>query len=106
MARTRASTKRIREDSEEQSGPRPFWSGTISFGLVSVPVNLFPANRESRVSLRLLGPEGAPLKRDYYSPETGEDFETSETTRGFEAAKGKYVSVTDDELERLAPEKS
>jgi DNA end-binding protein Ku len=85
---------------------RPFWSGTITFGLVSIPVNLFPANRESRVSLRMLGPEGTPLKRDYYSGETGRDLETSQTVRGFETANGEYVTVTEEELERLAPEKS
>ncbi|HET9218039.1 MAG TPA: Ku protein [Terriglobia bacterium] len=85
---------------------RPVWSGTISFGLVSIPVNLFPANRDSRVSFRSLGPDGEPLKRDYYSQETGQDLGESETVRGFEAAKGKIVTVTEEELERLAPEKS
>jgi DNA end-binding protein Ku len=69
-------------------------------------VNLFPANRDSRVSLRLLGPKGEPLKRDYYSPETGKDIDTSETIRGFQTENGKYVIVTEEELERLAPEKS
>jgi DNA end-binding protein Ku len=43
-------------DEEQQAGARPFWSGTLSFGLVSIPVNLYPANRDSRVSLRTLGP--------------------------------------------------
>jgi DNA end-binding protein Ku len=85
---------------------RPFWSGTISFGLVSIPVNLFPANRDSRVSFKMLGPDGKPLKRDYYSAESGRDVEDSETLRGFETSKGKIVTVTEEELERLAPEKS
>ena len=52
---------------EEQSSPKPFWSGTISFGLVSIPVDLFPANRSSHVALRMLGPNGTPLRRRYYS---------------------------------------
>ena len=85
---------------------RPVWSGTITFGLVSIPVNLFAANRDSRVSLRLLGPKGEPLKRDYYSSESGKDLESSEMIRGFETTNGKYVTVTEEELERLAPEKS
>lgn len=54
----------------------------------------------------MLSPEGEPLKRDYYSPETGQDIESSETVRGFPTAKGKYITVSDEELERLAPEKS
>ena len=85
---------------------RPFWSGTISFGLVSIPVNLFPATRSSRVALRTLGPDGEPLKRDYYDPETGGDLEDSETVRGYRTNEGKVVTVTEEELERLAPEKS
>src|SRR6185369_14409918 len=85
---------------------RPFWSGTISFGLVSIPVNLFPANRDSKVSLRMLGPDGMPLKREYVEAESGKDLDVSETTRGFETANGKVITVTDEELDRLAPEKS
>jgi DNA end-binding protein Ku len=94
------------ESDELETSVRPFWSGTISFGLVSIPVNLFPANRDSKVSLRMLGPDGTPVKRDYVSAESGKDLEDSETARGFETAKGKVITVTDEELERLAPEKS
>ena len=96
------------EDHEQEQEPsvRPFWSGTITFGLVSIPVSLYPANRESRVSLRMLGAGGEPLSREYYAPETGEDLESMETIRGYEVRKGKYVTITDEELERLAPEKS
>jgi len=91
---------------EQEASVRPFWSGTITFGLVSIPVNLFPANRESRVALRMLGPEGEPLSREYYSSESGKDLESAETTRGYEVREGKYVTVSDEELERLSPEKS
>jgi DNA end-binding protein Ku len=89
-----------------QANGRPFWSGTISFGLVSIPVNLFPATRENRVAFRTLGPDGEPLKRDYYSPKTGQDVEDAETVRGYETPAGNIVSITEEELERLAPEKS
>jgi DNA end-binding protein Ku len=85
---------------------RPFWSGTLTFGLVSVPVNLFPANQSSRPGLRMLGPEGEPLARKYYSQKTERDLEADEMVRGYEYEKGKYVVVTDEELERLAPEKT
>jgi DNA end-binding protein Ku len=102
----RKTSTKHKSQPEPQAIGRPFWSGTISFGLVSIPVNLFPASRDSRVSLRLLGPEGQPLKRDYYSPETGKDLEIPETVRGFETKGGEYVTVTEEELDRLAPEKS
>jgi DNA end-binding protein Ku len=106
VAKTRASTKRRNEESEEQSGPRPFWSGTLTFGLVSVPVNLFPANRSNRAPLRMLSPDGEPLSRKYYSEKTERDLDPDEIVRGYEIDKGKYVVVTDEELDRLAPEKS
>lgn len=85
---------------------RPFWSGTITFGLVSVPVNLFPANRTSRAPLRMLGPDGQPLARKYYSQKTERDLHSDEIVRGYEIKKDKFVVVTDDELERLAPDKT
>ena len=85
---------------------RPFWSGTITFGLVSVPVNLFPATRTTRTSLRMLGPDGEPLARRYYAEKTGKDLEAEEMVRGYEIDNGKFVTVSDEELERLAPEKT
>ena len=91
---------------DSEGGVRPFWSGTLTFGLVSVPVNLFPANRSSRAPLRMLSSDGEPLSRKYYSETTERDLDADEMVRGYEITKGKYVVVTDDELERLAPEKS
>jgi DNA end-binding protein Ku len=91
---------------EREATVRPLWSGTISFGLVSIPVNLYPGNRDSRVPLRMLGPKGEPLKREYVGAETGNELDESARTRGFEIGKGQYVTVSEEELERLAPEKS
>jgi DNA end-binding protein Ku len=71
-----------------------------------VPVDLFPANRTSRTPLRMLGPDGQPLARKYYSQKTEKDLDADEIVRGYEFDKGKYVVVTDEELERLAPEKT
>jgi DNA end-binding protein Ku len=93
-------------EAAEPQTPRPFWSGTISFGLVSIPVNLFPANRSSHIGLRLLAPQGTPLRRRYYSSKTDRALSPEEMVRGYEIDAGHYVVVTDEELERLAPEKS
>jgi DNA end-binding protein Ku len=101
----RASRKRA-EPEEENAGGRPFWSGTLTFGLVSVPVSLFPATRSNRASLRMLGPDGQPLARKYYAEKSGKDLDADEVVRGFEVNREKYVIVTDEELERLAPEKT
>jgi DNA end-binding protein Ku len=105
-ASKRKELSRRDEESGEQSGPRPFWSGTLTFGLVSVPVNLFPANKSSRAPLRMLSPDGEPLSRRYYSEKTERELDADEMVRGFEIDKGKYVVVSDEELDRLAPEKS
>ena len=91
---------------EQETSTRPFWSGTITFGLVSIPVNLFPANRGAKVSLRMLGPTGKPLARRYYSEKTGHDLDSESIVRGYEIKKNRFVDMTDEELERLAPERS
>jgi DNA end-binding protein Ku len=78
----------------------------LTFGLVSVPVDLFPGNRTNRAPLRMLGPAGEPLARRYYSQKTGDDLDNEDMVRGFEFEKDHYVIVTDEELERLAPEQS
>jgi len=91
---------------DNQRAARPFWSGTLTFGLVSVPVDLYPGNRTNRTPLRMLGPKGEPLARRYYSQKTERDLDNNEMVRGYETDKDKYVIVTDADLERLAPEKS
>ncbi len=105
MARKKATRKRSEDDGNARSA-RPFWSGTLTFGLVSVPVDLYPGNRTNRAPLRMLSPDGEPLSRRYYSQKTERDLENDEMVRGFEIDKDKYVIVTDEELERLAPEQS
>jgi DNA end-binding protein Ku len=93
-------------DDEQEPSVRPFWSGTLTFGLVSIPVNLYPGTRQMRSPLRMLSAEGVPLSRRYFSPDTGKELDDSEMVRGYEISKDKFVIVTDEELERLDPEKS
>jgi DNA end-binding protein Ku len=54
----------------------------------------------------MLGPDGQPLARKYYAEKTGKDLDVDEVVRGYEIDKEKYVIVTDEELDRLAPEKT
>src|SRR2546429_5494275 len=107
MARKKAARKKGSDNSDGATRlARPFWSGTLTFGLVSVPVDLYPGNRTNRASLRMLSPEGEPLARRYYSEKSGDDLKDDDMVRGFELEKDRYVIVTDEELERLAPEQS
>lgn len=109
MASRKTTRKKPRRSSADENGARaarPFWSGTLTFGLVSVPVDLYPGTRTNRAPLRMLGPKGEPLSRRYFSQNTSKDLEDDEMIRGYEIDKDKYVVVTDEELERLAPESS
>jgi DNA end-binding protein Ku len=85
---------------------RSFWSGTITFGLVSVPVALYAAHRSDRVSLRMVSPEGTPLTRRYFTSRDDRALDADDIVRGYEIEKGRFVIVDDDELERLAPERT
>ncbi|MFZ0242728.1 MAG: Ku protein [Desulfobacterales bacterium] len=87
-------------------GRRALWSGSLTFGLVSVPVALFPGNRSRRISLRMLAPDGTPLRRRYYCPQEGRPIPPGDIVRGYEVEKGAFVVVTDAELDALEPEKS
>ena len=97
----------IEQENEEevtQGHGRPIWSGTISFGLVSVPVQLVSANRGSRVAMHMVTTEGKQLARRYFTETGKKPLESDDIVRGYEIEKGKFVVVEDDELERLAPE--
>jgi DNA end-binding protein Ku len=96
----------VAEHEEDDVGPRSFWSGTITFGLVSIPVELFPATRSQRVSLRMVAPDGTPLVRRYFCPQEEKELDWDEIVRGYEIDRDTFVVVTDDELEKLAPEKT
>lgn len=54
----------------------------------------------------MIGPDGQPLSRRYYAEKSGKDLESEEMIRGYEVDKGKFVTITDEELERLAPDKT
>ncbi len=90
----------------DEARARAFWSGTVSFGLVSIPVYLYPANRVGGVYLRMLAPDGTPLRRRYVCPEDGKPVPWDEIVRGYRLESGTFVVLGDEELEALAPEKS
>jgi DNA end-binding protein Ku len=93
------------EESESPSG-RPFWSGAITFGLVSVPVALYPGNRSRSVSMRMVDDAGTPLQRRYVCSKDGQVLDWDDIVRGYEVKKEKFVVVTDEELEAIEPRKS
>jgi len=95
-----------REESEAAPNPRSFWSGTLTFGLVSVPVDLFPAVRSRRIAFRMLGPDDQPLVRRYFCSVDGKALTGDDIVRGYENDDGSFTIVADEELDALAPRKS
>ena len=91
---------------ERQLARRAIWSGTLTFGLVSIPVSLFAAVRPRRTSMRMLDEDGTPLGRRYFCPVDGRELDNAELVRGYETEGSQFVAVEDKELEGLQPEKS
>lgn len=94
------------DDLDQPSGLRSFWTGTITFGLVTVPVALYSATRPRGIALKMIGPDEAPVRRRYVCSKDGKVLEPEDIVRGYEIEKGKFVVVTDDELEAIEPRKS
>jgi DNA end-binding protein Ku len=87
--------------------PRAMWSGSITFGLVSVPVKMYPALLDRDIHFHLLSEDGrCRLRRKLHCPETGEDVDYRRTVRGYEVAPDQYVIVRDEELDALKPKAS
>jgi len=81
---------------------RPIWSGTISFGLVSVPVKMYSATESKELRFHFLHKDDLePIGYDKVRKDTGEHVDPDEIVRGFEVEKGRYVELTDEDLDRL-----
>jgi DNA end-binding protein Ku len=88
------------------AAPGVLWSGTLAFGLVSVPVQLFAATRALPLRARMLAADGAPLVRRYACSGDGQPVAAEEIARGYATAAGEHVIIDDAELDALAPERS
>ena len=82
---------------------RTIWNGSISFGLVNIPVGLALATQRQDVSFRTLHREcGSPIKQKRWCPVHERDVEPDELVKGWEFAKGQYVLVEESDLEAVA----
>jgi len=85
---------------------KTIWNGSISFGLVNIPVGMAlatkPAARQSDVSFRMLHREcGTPIKNKRWCPQHDREVSNDEIVKGWEVAKGQFVFVEDADLEAL-----
>lgn len=81
---------------------RPIWSGTISFGLVSVPVRMFPATASKELRFHFLHRKDLmPIAYEKVRRDDRQPVDSDDIVRGFEIEKGRYVPLEDDDLDRL-----
>jgi DNA end-binding protein Ku len=86
---------------------RAIWSGSISFGLVNVPVKLHAAVKRKDVHFHQLDEKsGARIRNRRVSESSGREIPNERIVKGYELDKGTYVPVTDEELEAVEPERT
>ncbi len=105
MSKDDEANQLVEEEGQEEEQPHAFWSGIIAFGLVSVPVSLFPAHR-GKVALKMVDAQGTPLRRQFYCDHDDTPLERDDIVRSYELEKYHYVVVEDEDLESLEPKRS
>jgi DNA end-binding protein Ku len=84
---------------------RPIWNGTISFGLLNVPVQLYSGERTVDLHFRMLDSrDNTPVRYERVNSETGEEVPWKEVVKGFEYSKGSYVVIDEEDIRKAAPE--
>ncbi len=82
--------------------PRAIWKGVITFGMVSIPVQLYPATQDKDVSFHLLHkPDHSRIKFKRWCVAEDREVEQDELVKAFEVSKDQYVEITDEDLEKL-----
>src|SRR5690349_16008789 len=80
------------------------WKGYIAFGLVSIPVRLYPAARAEHVHFHQVHAKcNTRIKQQLWCPHCERVVSRDELVYGYEMKKGKFVEVTDEELKKIAP---
>jgi DNA end-binding protein Ku len=84
---------------------RPIWNGSISFGLLNVPVQLFSGERTVDLHFRMLDSrDRKPIRYERVNAETGEEVAWKDIVKAFEFKKGSYVVIPEEEFRAVAPE--
>ncbi len=84
---------------------RPIWNGTISFGLLNVPVQLYSGERSVDLQLRMLDSrDESPIRYERVNSETGEEVPWKEIVKAYEYSKGSYVVIDEETIRKAHPE--
>ena len=85
--------------------PRPIWSGTLSFGLLNVPIQLMSGERRTDLSFRMLDSRNnKPVRYERVNSETGEEVAWKDIVKAYEYDKGSYVVLDEADIKAAAPE--
>jgi DNA end-binding protein Ku len=100
-----AETKAEETGAGEKKARRPIWSGTVSIGLVNVPVKVYPMTRDLSVHFRLLHrQDGQPLKYERVCTRDGVVVPWEETVKGYEVRRNEFIVLGKEELRAALPE--
>src|SRR4029079_19730031 len=81
---------------------RAIWKGSINFGLVYIPVSVYPATKEEKISFRQLrATDLSPIRYKKVAEADQKEVSADQIVKGFEYEKGKWVTLTEEELERV-----
>src|SRR6478735_1139882 len=87
--------------------PRAIWSGTVTFGLVTIPVKLYPAVQRKTVRFNQLdGEDNARIQQRRVNSQTGEEVPYERLVKGYELTPDRYVVITQDELDAVEPKRT
>lgn len=88
-------------EGEEKSSSRPFWKGAISFGLVNIPVALYPVESKQKLTFRLLDRRDfSPVRYQRINEQSGKEVPWRDIVKGYEYEKGQYAVLSDADFER------
>jgi DNA end-binding protein Ku len=84
---------------------RAIWNGMITFGLVNIPVGLYPATEDNDLAMHLLHEkDGGRIKNQRVCTKCGEIVEYEDLVKGYEYEKDNYVTITDEDLDKVKVE--
>jgi DNA end-binding protein Ku len=87
--------------------PSPVWKGSITFGLLTIPIRMFTAARSERVQLHQIHKKcHTRLRQPLFCPQCNRIVDRSEVVKGYEYADGKYVVIDDKEIKKITPKSS
>ena len=104
---SRASSRS--RDQHDEDGRRPsrraLWKGAITFGLITIPVGLYTAIQERDIHFNLLDSrDGSRIRYKRVNARTGDEVDRADMVKGYEFEKGRYVTFTEEELDRIPSE--